>query len=117
MATAVQRPTVPSKPRRGGRRARYSAQERQQLVQRAMLRLAEGVSFQQSAKELGVSYESLRRWRLAAAGATPIRSVTVSEPAASDAASLPELRLVTAAGHRIEGLDLGALVELVRQLG
>jgi len=83
-----------------------------------MLRLAEGVSFQQSAREFGVSYESLRRWRMAASGATQLRRVTVTKTASSEAVvSMPELRLTTASGHRVEGLDLDGVVELVRRLG
>ena len=115
MATAVQQGTV-STGARGGRRSRFSAQERRQLVDRAMLRLADGVSLQQSAKEIGVCYETFRRWRMEFAPAARLRPVSVEKTvtaARSERGST--LSLLTAGGHRVEGLDLKTLVELVRR--
>ena len=116
MATAVQQATVPKKTS-GGRRSRFSMEQRKRLVDRAMLRLADGVSLQQSAKEVGVCYETFRRWRMEFAPGARLRPVTVQKTSAAESETGTALSLLTAGGHRVEGLDLATLVELVRRLG
>ena len=116
MATAIQSTTTTPR-RRGGRRSRFSVEQRRQLVERAMLRLADGVSLQQSAKEIGVCYETFRRWRTEQSGPTRLRPVKAKRDATPSQSKSPNLQLVTAAGHRVEGLELTQLIELVRSLG
>ena len=118
MSTAVQPTHRSSKTTAGGRRSRFSAKERRRLVERATLRLADGVSYRESAKEIGVCYETFRRWRLEVSGSVRLRPVTTikSAPQAAPVESI-SLALVTVAGHRVEGLELAQIVELVRALG
>ena len=116
MATAM-RPTPSTKKPAPGRRSRFSAGERQRLVERATLRLADGVSYGQSAKEAGVSYETFRRWRLESSGSPRLRPVKTKPVRRAASAGSPSLTLLTAGGHRVEGLELAQAVELVRALG
>ncbi len=116
MATAIQPTTTPARAR-GGRRSRFTAEQRRQLVERAVLRLADGVSLQQSAKEVGVSSETFRRWRMEQSGSTRLRPVKAKPRATPSRSEQANLRMVTTAGHRIEGLELAQLIELVRTLG
>ena len=114
-ATAVH-PTPATKTRRGGRRSRFSAQDRRRLVERATLRLADGVSYRESAKEIGVCYETFRRWRLEQSDSSRLRPVR-TKPTVPAVVSAPQsLRVVTAAGDRVEGLELVQVAELLRSL-
>jgi transposase-like protein len=100
-----------------GRRSRFTPEQRRQLVERATLRLADGVSYSESAKQIGVCYETFRRWRMESSGSPRLRPVR-ARPAAPEApAATRALVLVTVSGHRVEGLELGQVVELVRALG
>ena len=112
MATAIQA-TNPQTRRRGRQGVRYTPAQREQFVEHANQRRAEGVSLQNAAKELAVSYESLRRWGIEQSSTARLRPVRAT-PAVREIGSL---RLITAAGHRIEGLDHEQLVALVRALG
>ncbi len=117
MATAI--PPTPSTPGSGpGRRSRFSAQERRQHVERATLQLADGVSFRESAKEVGVSYETFRRWRLELCGSSRLRPVKATKPVTQAVrVDSKGLMVVTSAGHRVEGLELSQVVELIRAVG
>ena len=81
-----------------------------------MLRLTDGVSLRDSAKEIGVSYETFRRWRMEQSAPTRLRPVTARKTSARRS-ELTDLRVVTVSGHRVEGLELAQLIELLRQLG
>ena len=116
MATAVSIRTNGRK-RRGQRRARHSAEQRREVVEHAMRRLTEGVSLQQSCREAGITYESLRRWRKEFSASPRLRPVKTGRGAAPRQEPATSPCLVTAAGHRIEGLDIAQLVDLVRALG
>jgi len=80
-------------------------------------RLGAGGSPYAVARELGVSQTTLTRWRLEARrdpGLPHLRPVSVlpTPPTFSGAISVQGPR-----GLRIEGLDLGAVAELIRRLG
>jgi hypothetical protein len=64
---------------------------------------------------LGLSKSALTRWRRSAGAAEPaLRRVRVVAPVASAPRAVAVL---TAAGHRVEGLSLPEAVALVRALG
>lgn len=90
-----------------GGRVRFSEGAREAARRHAEARLAEGRSLAEAAQEMGVGYETLRRWR----GAGKLRPVTVSaEPVT------PPIVVVLPCGARIEGLDLAGTAELARRL-
>ena len=115
MATAVQ-PTPSTKTRRGRGRSRFSAEERRRLVERATLRLADGVSYRQSAREVGVCYETFRRWRLEQSGPSRLRPVRAKPTTPAVGSAHETLLVITAAGDRVEGLELRQVAELLRAL-
>lgn len=90
---------------------------RRRLVSYAHARRGEGRGWGTIAGELGVAGSTLQRWC-----ATPprpaLRPVRVAASARSEEiASRAGLVVVTAAGHRIEGLDVGGAAALLRALG
>ena len=94
-----------------GGRVRFSEAAREAARAQAAQRLAQGVTLAESAREMDVSSQTLRRW-LAPSGAV-MRSVRVTE-ASEGAARAPVL--VLPGGARVEGLDLSGLAELLRRL-
>jgi len=64
------------------------------------------------ARELGIHADTLRGWRNAARLDTALVPVRVVEPRQEPTSTL----VVTAAGMRIEGLDVASLAELIRHL-
>ena len=93
-----------------GGRVRFSSAAREAALAHVVRRRAEGITLAQSAREMEVSYQTLRRWR---SGLPAMRSVRVVE-APPTAAREPVL--VLPCGARVEGLDLASLAELVRRL-
>jgi hypothetical protein len=82
-------------------------------------RRQQGESWQSIGRELEIAPESLRRWTLPDLQRQPsLIPVEVVADADDDATvARRQLRLVTRAGHRVEGLSLADVVELVRVLG
>jgi transposase-like protein len=72
-----------------------------------------GIPVARGAGELGVPPSTLTLWRRRAAGG-PFRPVALTAPA--PAIAPPPLVVVTAAGLRVEGLDLAGVVTLLRTL-
>jgi transposase-like protein len=102
--------TLPS-----GRRRRYARALKARIVDVAQARRAQGATWTQLAEQLGVSLETLRRWcaMTSTKGPARMRRVrVVAHPAASSVVSL-----VSASGHRVEGLTLEQVVVLLRALG
>lgn len=98
--------------RRGDSRGRrYPADLRRMIVTHVIAERSKGVSVQSMAASLGLSYVTLLGWLQT--GPRGFRSVTVKapEPVASES-----LRLVTAQGHRVEGLTREDLAFLLRSL-
>lgn len=93
------------------KRRRYSAEEREAMVQKARAMRASGMSLAAVASELGVSVMSLTKWLRDARPAPSFLPVRIAE------APSPSLSLVTPSGYRVEGLTPEGIVALLRILG
>jgi hypothetical protein len=102
-----------------GRGRRYPEQLRVRVTQWTRVQRQRGASWKAIGRELKIAPESLRRWTLAALQREPeLVPVEVVADADDEAAGHGQrLRVVTRVGHRIEGLSLADVVELVRVLG
>ena len=87
--------------RRKSQGRRYPSDLRQQIVTHVVSERSKGVSIRSTAISLGLSYPTLLGWLQAEPNG--FRSVAVKERAPGCEA--PALRLVTAQGHRVEGLS------------
>lgn len=97
---------------RGSRSRRYPADLRRQIVTHVVSLRAEGVSVRSVAASLGLSYPTVLGWLQAEPKG--FRSVAVREPAPES--ERPVLRLVTAQGHRVEGLSREDVAFLLQSL-
>lgn len=97
---------------RGPRGRRYPEDLRRQIVSHTMAARSSGTSVRSTAASLGLSYPTLLGWLQAAPSG--FRSVAVKEPAAEPEG--PRLRLVTAQGHRVEGLSREDVAYLLQSL-
>ena len=98
-----------------GTATRYPAELRRQAVGYARRRLEAGDSFKSIAGELGLRPQLLHYWH-SKVTKSRFRAVTVqraTRPAASEPSCLV---LVTSWGHRVEGLDVTEMAELLRAL-
>ena len=100
--------------RRGGKAQgrRYPADLRQQIVAHVVSERSKGVSVRSSAGSLGLSYPTLQGWLQAAPKG--FRSVAVKE--ATPERETRAMRLVTAQGHRVEGLSREDVAFLLQSL-
>ncbi len=80
---------------------RYPADLRQQIVAHVISERSKGVSVRSTAESLGLSYPTLQGWVQAAPKG--FRSVAMKE--ATPERETQAMRLVTAQGHRVEGLS------------
>lgn len=92
---------------------RYPADLRQQIVAHVVFERSKGVSVRSMAASLGLSYPTLLSWLQAARSG--FRSVAVKEPAPEEREA-QALRLVTAQGHRVEGLSREDVAFLLQSL-
>ena len=100
---------------RRGRKAqgrRYPADLRQKIVAHVISERSRGVSIRSTATSLGLSYPTLLGWLQAAPNG--FRSVALKEPTPEREA--PSMRLVTAQGHRVEGLSREDIAFLLQSL-
>lgn len=104
---------------RPGRGARYPASLRTEAVEIASEDLAGGAGLARVAGELGLGPVTLRRWIEAAAHRPrqlrPVEVVEGARPGEREAGE--SLVLVTATGHRVEGLALAEVALLLEALG
>jgi hypothetical protein len=93
---------------------------RRKLVRYAQARRRAGVGWWTIGRELGVSGSTLRRW-WAKPGRAVLRPVRVTRGGATPKPANERwergLVVVTAAGHRVEGLAVGEATLLLRALG
>ena len=101
-----------------GRGRRYPATLRDRIAHWTRARRSGGASWQDIAAELEIAVETLRRWATVddatSTALVPVEVITEMPPRADDDR---EFRLVTPAGHRIEGLRLSDVIEIVRVVG
>jgi len=101
-----------------GRGRRYPAALRDRIMRWTLARRSRGASWQDIAAELEIAVETLKRWTAigdaAETALVPVEVVT-DVPGIGDGDR--EFRLVTRAGHRIEGLRLADVIEIVRVVG
>lgn len=105
---------------RPGPGRRYPEALRSLAVEVGSTRLAEGWSLATVAEDLGVGVVTLRRWiEETSARRSPLRAIEVvrDEPASvDDSKSENGLVLITAGGHRVEGLALAEVALLLESL-
>lgn len=102
---------------RRGRGVRYPEALRVEAVACAREGLASGASLGEVASRLGIGIPTLSRW-LEQGGVVGLREVEVLEPCLPAGGVVSAgVVLVTPSGHRVEGLELAQLAELLRALG
>jgi transposase-like protein len=99
--------------RRGGKR-RFPTPLRQRVVALARDGRERGRSVWRTATDLGLGVQCLQGW-VADAGRR-FRPVRMQAVTATAAVVVARPVLVTAQGHRVEGLDAAGIAELLRQL-
>src|SRR5271154_6897626 len=97
-----------------GRGKRYDAELKSRVVAFAHAQRGEGRSWAQVATELGLRFETLRRWCVKRSPSLP-RAMRRVEIVAEGAPR--ELTVVSLSGLRIEGLTLEDAVALLRAVG
>src|SRR5689334_21074295 len=96
-----------------GRGKRYSSELKTRAIALARELRAKGKTWGTIAAELGVSYETARRWCLAAEENTPrLREVRIAEKPAAGG----KVVVVTAGGARVEGATIAEVITLLRAL-
>ena len=93
---------------------RYPAEFRTKAVAVARRLRSQGVSMVQVARDLGVRPRTLEIW-LRRGQRSRIRPVVVTTAPAMEVLTIRPV-LVTAQGHRVEGLDLDTLVQVLRSI-
>jgi transposase-like protein len=88
----------------------YSAELRRAVLAELSRRRAAGGSMRSVARDIGISYETLRHWlRIAHPALRPVE-------VAAEAGCVSGLVAVLPCGIRIEGLDVAAVARLARHL-
>lgn len=96
-----------------GRGKRYPAAVKREVVRYARRRREEGASWATIGDEIGLWFETLRRWcQQASEEAGVIARVEVAEEPRSEGVSI-----VSPSGFRLEGLDAAAAVAALKALG
>jgi hypothetical protein len=95
-----------------GRGKRFAAELRARVVELGRRRRAEGASWQRIGGEIGLNYETVRRWCIAK-GSAQMRRVEIV-PAPSEATS--QVSIVSPSGFRAEGLTLRDAVMMLATL-
>jgi hypothetical protein len=99
--------------RKRGRGRWYPTALRRRIAALTRRRREDGESWREISDDVGVSTESLRRWASTEIIVAPIPIEVVADT--SERAD--DVRIVTAAGHRIEGLTIADVIAVVRVLG
>jgi len=93
---------------------RYPAELKARIIELAQMRRLESASWVQIAGDVGIAFETLRRWCLAA----PAQRSRVMVPVRVVADRGERVvSVVSSGGHRIEGLTLEEAVAVLRLLG
>jgi hypothetical protein len=96
-----------------GRGKRYPPALKARIIEFAQSRRGDGASWAEVAGDIGIAFETLRRWCMAAE-AKPRTMVPVRVVADRDEATVS---VVSAGGHRVDGLTLPEAIAVLRALG
>jgi hypothetical protein len=96
------------------RGSRFPIALRKRVVDYARCRRAEGASWARVASEIGLRFETIRRWCAASNAGSPPRALVPVEVVAEARAVMT---VVSRSGIRIEGATLADVIELLRALG
>jgi hypothetical protein len=92
----------------------YPPTLRERITRWTRRRRSDGASLREIGDEIGMSWETLRRWSTSTAESPPaFVPVEVVDDHRGDHA----LAIVTPAGYRIEGITIADAIALVRELG
>ena len=98
-----------------GRGKRYDEDLKQRTIRWATERRSEGLSWMLIADELGVGLDTVRRWCVSPNSSTSRALVRVRVvPTASEGRTVS---VVSASGHRVDGLSLAEAALILRALG
>jgi hypothetical protein len=103
--------------RKRGRGRWYPTALRRRIAAWTRRRRDGGASWREIADDVGVSAESLRRWASTEIVVAPAPALVPIEVVADTSEYERGVRLITAAGHRIEGLTISDVIAVVRVLG
>jgi hypothetical protein len=110
LPTSLRRALSGHRPARG---KLYAPKVQAGVVVFARGRRTEGASWKQIAGELGMRFETVRRWCAREVSRSGLRPVVLVDAAAPGRA----VTVVSSSGHRIEGLSLEDAIAVVRALG
>jgi predicted transcriptional regulator len=92
---------------------RYGAALKRRVIAFAEAERKSGRSWSEISKELGIAFETVRRWCMPTRAVGRMRVVhVVAEPSAKR-----EVTVLAPSGHRVEGLSLDEAAALLRALG
>jgi hypothetical protein len=97
-----------------GRGKLYAPEVQAGVVEYAQERRGDGASWQQIATELGLRFETVRRW---CSGVSPGHLLKQVELVDEDSETVSSLRIVSPSGYRLEGLTLQDAISALRALG
>jgi hypothetical protein len=98
---------------RPGRGKLYAPDVQAGVVEFARVRRDEGASYKQVATELGLRFETVRRWCMGAVAARTLKRVEIVD---DSRASRVGVCIVCPSGHRLEGLTLEDAITVLRAL-
>ena len=96
-----------------GRGSRIPEGLRSEITAYARERHGDGASLRQTAREIGITYETIRNWlRVPERGARALVPVAI----VPDVVARDALVVVSPRGYRVEGLDVAGAAALLRML-
>ena len=108
--SALRRALETHEPARG---KRYDSELKKRVIAFAEAERKDGRSWAEIAKELGVAFETVRRWCIATGAVGRMRVVhVVAEPSAKRVVTV-----IAPSGYRIEGLSIDEAAALLRAVG
>ena len=92
---------------------RYDAALKRRVIAFAEAQRKLGRSWAQISKELGIAFETVRRWCIATTAIGRMREVHIVE----EKLAVPEITVFAPSGYRVEGLSIKEAAALLRALG
>ena len=98
---------------RPGRGKLYAPEVQSAVIEFAQDRRRAGASWKRIATELGLRFETVRRWCVSAGLGRTLKRVEVVDDVGGDSR---DLRIVCPSGHRLEGLTVQDAIAVLRAL-